>query len=183
MTSRFVEYMETLAYFEAISRGCIQPRDSKKIAMPELFDFITGSGTGGIIAGALVVPGNDPQKQINMHFADATSNFFKTNAKKLYTSQEIPVVWQIVITVVFSMIISLIVFACLRSKFNSKKGYSSTVYEIKLFVDFNKKNLIEQKPINMEDRDRIWQLIKTRGDLSLHEIMLSVQTALSKKEK
>jgi len=27
--------------------------------MPELFDFIAGSGTGAIIAGALVVPSGD----------------------------------------------------------------------------------------------------------------------------
>ena len=62
MTSRFVEYLEQSAYFEAISKQCIEPRESKRIAMPEIFDFISGSGTGAIIAGALVVPGDDPAK-------------------------------------------------------------------------------------------------------------------------
>ena len=34
----------------------------------------------------------------------------------------------------------------------------------------------------MEDRDRIWTLIKNKGgDLKLHEIMLQIQTVLSKK--
>ena len=77
---------------------------------------------------------------------------------------------------------SLLVFSCLRAKLNSKKGYSTCVNEIRLFVDFNKTNIYEQKTPKLEDRDRIWALIKTRGDLRLHEIMLQIQTTLSKKE-
>jgi hypothetical protein len=43
--------------------------------MPELFDFITGSGTGAIIAGTLVVPSGN-EGQINKNFADVSTQFF-----------------------------------------------------------------------------------------------------------
>jgi hypothetical protein len=61
---------------------------------------------------------------------------------------------------------------CLRARLNSRKGYTSTLNEIKLFIEYNKKNIYERKIVNLEDRDRIWELIKVKGDLKLHEIML-----------
>lgn len=71
---------------------------------------------------------------------------------------------------------------CLRAKLNSKKGYTSVINEIKLFVEITKKSIYEKKHPNLEDRDRIWEKIKIIGDLKLHEIMLSIQTSLSRKE-
>ena len=81
MTARFVEFMEQAAYFSARSNECIEERDSGKVAMPELFDFIAGSGTGAIIAGSLVVPNSDTSSsQINENFADKAADFFSRNA-------------------------------------------------------------------------------------------------------
>ena len=59
MTARFVDYMEQYAYIAAIRDRCIPPRDSGRVAMPELFDMIAGSETGAIIASSLAVKNPD----------------------------------------------------------------------------------------------------------------------------
>ena len=56
MTANFVSYMEQKAYQIAQRDLCFPDRDSERIAMPELFDFIAGSETGAIIASTLVIP-------------------------------------------------------------------------------------------------------------------------------
>jgi patatin-like phospholipase/acyl hydrolase len=75
MTATFVEYMERNAYTAARRDYCLPKRDSRKVAMPELFDLIAGSETGAIIASTLVLPNLDAatnSTQKNEHFA-ATS--------------------------------------------------------------------------------------------------------------
>ena len=45
---------------------------------------------------------------------------------------------------------------------------------MRLFVDFNKTNIYERKTLKVADRDRIWTMIESRGDLRLHEIMIQI---------
>ena len=56
MTASVVSFMEQYSYSVARREFCITPRESKRIAMPELFDMIAGSETGAIIATSLVLP-------------------------------------------------------------------------------------------------------------------------------
>jgi hypothetical protein len=71
MTSRFIEFLENLAYFEAKKLVCIDDRPSKKIAMPELFDMIAGSDTGAIIGATISIENTDKTStQMNKYFAD-----------------------------------------------------------------------------------------------------------------
>lgn len=91
MTSEFIGFLELLAYYSARDNYCIPERESGRIAMPELFDLISGSETGAIIAAALNVPTEDKTNkdafgntQINKFFANTTSDLFRVSAKKLY---------------------------------------------------------------------------------------------------
>jgi len=66
MTSEFVNFMEIMAYYagkdhcNTSSNPDVFPhRLSEKVSMPEIFDMISGSETGAIIASTLVVPNND----------------------------------------------------------------------------------------------------------------------------
>ena len=53
--------------------------------MPELFDMISGSETGAMIASTLVVASTDPKSQrINKYFANETAKFFYDNSDTLY---------------------------------------------------------------------------------------------------
>lgn len=61
--------MEQYAYNVARRDLCIPERESKRIAMPELFDMISGSETGAIIATSLVLPKEDKDR-------DTTNNKF-----------------------------------------------------------------------------------------------------------
>ena len=56
MTSEFISFLELIAYYSARDNFCIPERESGRIAMPELFDLISGSESGAIIAAALVIP-------------------------------------------------------------------------------------------------------------------------------
>lgn len=60
MTADFVSFLEKLSYYIANELYCIPQRKIERIAMPELFDMISGSETGSLIGGALVVPNDDP---------------------------------------------------------------------------------------------------------------------------
>jgi patatin-like phospholipase/acyl hydrolase len=53
MTARFVSYMEQYAYTVAKRDLCIPERASQRISMTELFDMISGSETGAIIASSI----------------------------------------------------------------------------------------------------------------------------------
>jgi len=82
MTASFVEYMEENAYNSAVRDYCLPPRESKKIAMHEIFDFITGSETGAIIASTLLIPNNNTETaavQKNMYFASTATQWFRDN--------------------------------------------------------------------------------------------------------
>ena len=66
MTSEFVFFMEKMAYYAARDHcnnsthtNVFPARESELISMPELFDMISGSETGAIIASTLVVPNDD----------------------------------------------------------------------------------------------------------------------------
>ena len=81
-----IEIMEKQSYVLANHIYCIK-RKNKKIAMHELFDMITGSGTGSIIASGLVMPNDDEATkatQKNKYFADSLLEFFDTFSPEIY---------------------------------------------------------------------------------------------------
>ena len=94
MTSEFINFMEQQAYYSARSYcnndtnpNYFPHRDSERIAMPEIFDMISGSETGAIIASSLVLPNDDPETnkiQPNKYFAGEASKFFYKYSSELY---------------------------------------------------------------------------------------------------
>jgi hypothetical protein len=59
MTAEFIDFLELIAYYSARDNFCIPERESGRIAMPELFDMISGSESGAIIAASLIIPNDD----------------------------------------------------------------------------------------------------------------------------
>jgi hypothetical protein len=62
LTARFIDYMEMKAYLIANLHKCKvtdAEKENEKIAMTDLFDYITGADTGAIIAGAMLMKNND----------------------------------------------------------------------------------------------------------------------------
>lgn len=77
LTARFIDYMEMKAYLIAKQRKCKVTKaeeNKERIAMTELFDYISGSDTGAIIAGSLLLKNTDTatkaEGQTNMYWAD-----------------------------------------------------------------------------------------------------------------
>lgn len=97
MTAEFIDFLELIAYYSARDNHCLPERDSGRIAMPELFDMISGSESGAIIAASLMIP-NDKNSlpdtngniQLNKHFASTTADFYTNKASELYIDQQLP---------------------------------------------------------------------------------------------
>ena len=186
MSARFIEFIENTAYFSAISQQCIEERQTPKIAMHELFDFIAGSGTGAIIAGSLVVPNpkyleGEDQFQQNANFANKSAEFFQKYGSQLYISQSIGVGWQILITVIFSALISLWVFACIRAKRKQKPGYTAVTNDLLLYVITQRDLLTKNKELddlNDKTHEHIRSLVKEKGDAKLWKIFVDTQSIL-----
>ena len=83
MTAEFIDFLELIAYYSARDNYCIPERDSGRIAMPELFDMISGSESGAIIGSSLMIPNEDKTQdskgniQINKYFANKTAEFYE----------------------------------------------------------------------------------------------------------
>lgn len=56
MSAGLISFMEQKAYDIAVRDSCIESREIHRISMTELFDMISGSETGAIIATSLVIP-------------------------------------------------------------------------------------------------------------------------------
>lgn len=107
--------------------------------MPELFDLISGSETGAIIAASLNVPVPMDERtkedayhnvQINKFFANETSSLFQKNAKNLYVDKHLSSVVQYLITIAAVIIDGGLVYLCLRCKYKPKPGYEDKVEKL-----------------------------------------------------
>lgn len=86
--------------------------------MTELFDYISGSDTGAIIAGSLLLK-NDDQASIakgqkNKYFANETVEWFEKNVEVLYRDARMPIALQVFLIVFLVLSITYLVFWIVR---------------------------------------------------------------------
>jgi hypothetical protein len=133
MTSEFISFLEQIAYYSARDNYCIPEREAERIAMPELFDLISGSETGAIIAASLNRPNDDKTPdghgnvQINKWWASKTSELFYDNSKNLYEDNHLSTITQIIIIIAAVLIDSGLVYLCLRCKYKPPPGYEDKI--------------------------------------------------------
>jgi len=85
--------------------------ESQKISMAELFDMISGTSTGSLLATALVLP--NPEKnstQINKFFASDAINAYKKIGPDVFKKKELSLWWRIIGTAFFAIIGGAIFF-------------------------------------------------------------------------
>lgn len=127
MTANFIEFLEKIAYFSARRQKCIPERASEKVAMPELFDMISGSETGAMIGSTLVIPNDDPKTssfQINKYFANTMSDFFYDNTSSIYVDQNMPL-WLNAVIVIFMVVLACTTtYCCFNKRYKRTPGYS-----------------------------------------------------------
>ena len=131
---------------------CIQ-RKEEKIAMPELFDIISGTETGAIIAGSLVIPGKNTSEDdfVNM-YAENSKNFFKQHSKDLFVSQELSFWWNILISIIFASLLGLLTYLCLNKQYKIHHRKVSTLNEVQLMIHFKKD--IDQGHMLKENKEK-----------------------------
>ena len=113
MTASFVSFMEQYAYSVAERDYCIPARESKRIAMHELFDMVAGSETGAIIATTISLPNDNSTTkatQANKYFADTAVNWFAENVDTLYRDQQMPIWFRIIIELIFMSLFGFVAY-------------------------------------------------------------------------
>jgi len=55
ITAEFIDFMERRAYKISLDKQCIQPRESERVSVVELYDMVAGVETGAILASTLVI--------------------------------------------------------------------------------------------------------------------------------
>jgi hypothetical protein len=178
MTAEFVNFLEKIAYYSARQQYCIPERESQKVAMPEIFDMISGSETGALIAATLVIPNyNKSSEQINQWFADETSQFFWDNAATIYVDQQMPFWLNLVISLGGIVFVGFLVFYCLSKKYKLSPGYEDKIEQLSLYIE-NQKDLLDRNHVVKDSRnDELQQLFKDERDLELHKILITAQNS------
>ena len=146
MTASFIDYMEKKSYFIAVRDKCIKERAQKRISMYELFDMISGSETGAIIASTLVIPNDDPATsadQKNKYFAPTATKFFEDNIDELYVDSKMPAWLIVVITLICITIFGFIAYKSAEVYFRND-SFTERYTELDALIRVKKK-LIKNK--------------------------------------
>ena len=92
--------------------------------MTELFDYISGSDTGAIIAGSLLLKNTDTatlaEEQNNKYWASESVKWFEDNVEVLYRDARMPVGLQVFIIIFFVILFTYLVFTLVRSHYRIK---------------------------------------------------------------
>ena len=141
MTAEFVSFMEQYAYTVALRDYCIAPRESRRIAMPELFELIAGSETGAIIATMINLPNdNTTSAQKNKYFANNATDWFDKYEVKLYHNPKLPVWMNITINLVVLLIFGPINYM-IASKIFTVSNFDENVKKLRFLIRYGKKKL------------------------------------------
>jgi hypothetical protein len=101
-----VDYMETQAYTYAKAQGYLELKryksKVKKIQIKELFDQISGTSTGSILAATLGVPNDELSN--NSYYASDVIDFFMTDGPLIFTSNTINLGMLWIITIITGLI-------------------------------------------------------------------------------
>ena len=145
--------MEKKAYLTARKDFCIEQRKDKRIAMYELFDMISGSETGAIIAATLVSPLEKNEKSSdglkNKYWATKAASFFKENVDLLYVDTKMPESLKGFLTILFLMVVGCLSYKTAEAYFKND-GKSIQITEIKKLLKMKKKNIKKQN-INSDE--------------------------------
>ena len=125
--------------------------------MHELFDMISGSETGAIIAATLVTPkakghAGEVNGQKNKYWATRAASFFKENVDLLYVDQKMPESLKAFLTVLFLIIVGFITYKAAETYFKND-GKSIQLAEIKKLVRLKKK-LLKNKNIDKDELEK-----------------------------
>lgn len=170
MTSAFVEYMEDNAYNTAVRDLCIPRRDSQKIAMHELFDMVTGSETGAIIASTLVMPNDDTKSdQKNKYFASTASQWFRDNQHSLYQNAEISKTWSVPLSALIAFVVGLICYLIVQWTYADEK-FDDHIHDLNFMVKTQKKLAKGRKLDNpKEDKVKMEKITKGYGNVDVSD--------------
>ena len=109
--------------------------------MPELFDFIAGSETGGIIASSLVIPNDDSATnatQKNKYFATKAVDFFEKNVDVIWQDKKVSIWARILIIGVILSLICTGVFYLVNQYFRYE-GFEERVEQLQKLIKLRKK--------------------------------------------
>ncbi|CDW88051.1 patatin [Stylonychia lemnae] len=139
ITATVVDYMEKYAYTYS-SKYCLPKRESKKVSMAELFDMVSGTSTGSLLASSLVLPNPDKNSpQINKFFASDALKIYTEFAPEVFQKYQLPRIWRIVGSLGFA-IVGGIIFFFVGLKLLTDTQFESAIKAFKEFAKVKKQN-------------------------------------------
>lgn len=162
MTAQFISYLEKYAYNVARRDICIPKRESGRVAMPELFDMISGSETGAIIATTITLPNTDPATsaiQKNRFFADRAVRFFEENVDTLYRDSQMGWFPKLVIIVAAILILGSFSYWATYKLFQVS-DFDERVTELTTLIKLRKRAIKKNGCLNPTDEEILQQTIE-----------------------
>ena len=142
ITAAFVDHMENRAYNLSVEHCNMTARDSKKVAMHEIFDLVSGSETGAIIASTLALPNLNETTNIeqkNAYFANHTTQWFDNHVDELYKNHIMSGILKFLLTLCVIVLVSGNCYIHVEKHFDDE-NFDELVWELLFLLKLHKKD-------------------------------------------
>eukprot|EP00347_Sterkiella_histriomuscorum_P015022 403358603 len=141
--STIVDYMEKYSYNYSREAYCLPERkDTLKVSMAELFDMISGTSTGSLLATALVLPNNDTSRdRVNQYFAEDAIRIYTEYSPIVFTKYVLNWKYHLLGTLLFALLGGLIGLWVGHDQFTSR-NHEGSMRAFKQYIEI-RRNKIE----------------------------------------
>jgi hypothetical protein len=146
--------------------------------MPKLFDLFAGAGSGAIIAGSLITPGDNGE---NLYYAEHSMDMFKNEGPNIYVEHEISFWIQLATNTGFAILFGFLIRSCFRCKFKTDPHFKKKLQNLQGVVDAIQSD--EGVGLTEEAKEDYLEQLRdafNERDPELRKVMISLKSLLSK---
>jgi len=138
ITANVVEYMERYSYNYTREKYCIPERPIERMSMAELFDMVSGTSTGSLLATSIVLPNTDKNStQINKFFSTDAIRIYAELGSKVFQKFEVGYRGLILGTTIFAILGALLGLWIGASRYHDKE-HEDSIKAFKSFIEIRR---------------------------------------------